>query len=290
LEPALAEVAVEVDPALRVFAALAVAVVVLVLHDHHVALLFGLFILPHPDHDPGVLVVYDKAAVGVLVPEGGDLAVAVEVVPAVLVDAAVAVIVLVHAVLSLRDALLQAVKHTIRVDDGEEVERLVVNQTRDRVIRAVTRNQLVDGVKAHLRAREFVAVGGTRDQMPRLALVGLPGRHVLHALLAHVAQGHMRVDRGPGLHIGDDQQVDGPPHGALADLQELGYVGIGPGHILQVFRREAVAVVPVEIDGYLLRGLGIDSTEQECTDSDARHTELPGGRGSHGQTSLQVLA
>ncbi len=276
--PALGEVAVEVDAGLGVLAAAAVAVVVLVLDDDRPALLGRRVVGGDADHEPGIDVVDDEGALWVAPAELGDEAVAVEVVGAVLVDLAVAVVVAEHAVLALGDAALDAVEDAVRIDDGADVEGLAVDEGRDVLVRAVAGDELVDRVEADLGAGVLVAVGRAADPVAGLAHVRFHGFDVADALSARVAEPGVGVDGRARAHVRNDKDVDGPAHSAPADLDEGRDVGVGGGHVLEVFHGGRVAVIGVEGDGDFLRGAGRRGGRGEDEDESDDEGEGAGGQ------------
>ncbi len=250
--PALGEIPVEIDARLGVFAPPLVAVVILVLDDDRPARLLRLLVRADPDHEPGVDVVDDERPVRVLIAELGDEAVAVEVVGPVLVDLAVAVVVAHHAVLTLGDALLEAVEDAVGVDDGADVEGLGVDEGRRLFIDAVARDQLVNRVEADLVPGVFVAMGRPADPLAGLSHIGFHRGDVLDALGPRIAEPDIGVDGRPRLHVRNDEDVDRPAHRALADLQERRDLRVGGGDGLEVFRRRRVALVVIEGYRHLL--------------------------------------
>ncbi len=178
-------VPVHVVAAGRVLVDLAVAVVV----DPFEAelLVFPLLAGLDGDEQSGVVGRELEAAVGVLLPHLGDLAVAVEVVVPVLVEQAVAVVVAgrlaaPRAIGRVRPG--EPVGPAVGVDRRDDVERLLIQELGDLLDPPVVLGQVPDQIEASLGRLDLVAVDVAIDVHGRLgpvaARLGVVDRHAPH--------------------------------------------------------------------------------------------------------------
>ena len=100
-------------------------------------MLLALFFFSQTDHQARVLVVDHILTFGIFIPELSNVSIFIEVVITILVDLAIIIIVLLHAVLPLRDPFLDAVEQSVRIDYRTEIKSLIVHYACDLIIRAI---------------------------------------------------------------------------------------------------------------------------------------------------------
>ena len=224
--PVDAPVAVAVQVAFLVLVQLAVVVVVdpLVAEERPLPLLAGL----DAHHQPRVLGVRLPLSERIAPAHLRDVAVAVEVVRAILVHQPVAVVVsrdADRAARARRVGVVEEVVAAVHVDRGNHVERVAVHELGHLLVVAVEREQAIEQRQADLRRLDFVAVDVAVDVDARL------------------------VERRAGLRVVHGHGPDVAAFLALADRFDLGQLGEGGVQGAERLADLLVGVVVVEAEG-----------------------------------------